>query len=143
MKMGPWLISPVLFVAACCLPALEFNIPQGGEGCYMGGTILAVGWSGIFAGVFGWYANPFWLLGLVLVLVRQRWFAAAAGTAAIAIGCTTISMFGQALPTENQMTLVRLLPGFYIWMASLVSLPVLAMTREPALRQAPTEPRAQ
>jgi hypothetical protein len=131
MKISPLLISPVLFLVACCIPALEFSNTQGGPDVMWGGNILAVGWSGIFAGVFGWYANPFWLLGLVLGFVHQRWVAVGAGVLSAAIASTTFLMFGQVLPADegnvNHMTLIRLLPGFYVWMASLAAVPVLAL----------------
>jgi len=89
-------------------------------------NLLAVGWSGIFAGVVGWYANPFWVLGLVLGFMGKPKLAAAAGWLAVAIGFTTSSVIGKTLPADEgdvtHMTLVRILPGCYVWLASLGTL---------------------
>ncbi len=121
----------VLFVVACCLPALEFSKGQGGKDVLWGGNVLAVGWSGIFAGVVGWYANPIWVAGLVLVLLGRPKLAAVAGLLALTIGCTTFTLFGKDLPADeggvNHMALTRTLAGCYVWMASLASLPVAAL----------------
>lgn len=62
---SPVLVSVALYVAACCLPALEFRNTTNADDVMWGLRALAVGWSGIFAGVMAWYANPFWLLGNV------------------------------------------------------------------------------
>ncbi len=101
------LASVLLFVVACCLPALEFKNSSNAIDVMLGARALAVGWSGVFAAVTGWYANPFWLLGLAL------------------------AVFGRSkIPGDEgdvtKSTVVQLLPGFYVWMASLVILPVAA-----------------
>jgi len=57
--------------------------------------------------------------------------AVIAGCIAIAIACTTFSIIGRELPGDEsnvtKTTLVRLLPGCYVWFASLVSLPIAAL----------------
>jgi hypothetical protein len=124
-------ISVALFVVACCLPALEFSKSQGVKDLLLGGQVLGVGWSGIFAGVFGWYANPFWVLGLVMGFLGKPKWAAIAGIVALAIGCTTFTLFGKSLPADeggtNQMTLTRTLIGCYVWLASLATLPLVML----------------
>lgn len=124
----------VLFAIACCLPALEFSRSAGGTDTQWGANILAVGWSGIFAGVTAWYANPVWLLALVLAWFRKPTLAAVAGLVPIGIAATTFSLFGQVLPADegnvNHMTLIRLLPGCYVWMASLAVLPLVVFFRK-------------
>ncbi len=120
----------VLYLIACCLPALEFKNSDKPNDIMFGLRALAVGWSGIFAGVMAWYANPFWMLGLILALLRKPVFAAVAGVIAIAIALTTFSVIGRELPGDEggvtKTTVIRLLPGFYVWIASLVALPVTA-----------------
>jgi hypothetical protein len=121
--------SVVLFVAACCIPALQFNKSQGGDDMMLGANVLGVGWSGIFAGVYAWYANPVWLLGLIMGLVGKPRVAAICGLAALAIGFTTFAVIGKMLPADeggsNQMTLVKTLAGCYVWLASLAALPLV------------------
>jgi len=123
-------LSIALFAAACLLPALEFQQSHGTD-VQWGANILAVGWSGIFAGVLAWYANPFWVLGLVLGLRGKPKPAAIAGLVALAIGCSTFTLFGKVLPADegnvNHMTLVRTLAGCYCWLASLATLPLVAI----------------
>ncbi len=46
-------------VTACCLPALEFRNTRSPHDVMWGANAHATGWSGIFAGVFAWYANLF------------------------------------------------------------------------------------
>jgi hypothetical protein len=123
--------SVVLFAIACCLPALEFNKSGDAKDVLIGINVLAVGWSGIFAGVFGWYANPVALLALGLGFFGKPKWAAIAGLVALLVGCTTFSMFGRDLPADeggvNHMTLSRTLAGCYVWLASLAVLPLLVL----------------
>ncbi len=128
MKIVP-IASASIFLVACCLPALEFN-KENASDVLSGASVLGVGWSGIFAGVFGWYANPIWLLGVVMAFLNKPKLAAIAAIVAFAVGCTTFTMFGRVLPADEgnvtHMTLVRLLPGAYLWLASLLA-PALAL----------------
>jgi hypothetical protein len=132
MKLG-LLLSLILFVAACCTPALEFRHSSGPNTAMWGAAVLGVGWSGIFAGVVAWYANPFWLLGMVLAVFRQRKVGVAAGIIAAIIASTTFFVIGRELPADEgdvtHMAIVRLLPGCYCWLASLVTLPVAALVQ--------------
>jgi hypothetical protein len=123
------LASVILFVVACCIPALHFNKTQGGDDMMLGASVLGVGWSGIFAGVYAWYANPIWLLGLIMGFVGKPKFAAILGLVALVIGFTTFMVIGKMLPADeggsNQMTLVKTLAGCYVWLASLAALPLV------------------
>jgi hypothetical protein len=125
------ILSVVLFVVACCLPALEFKMSQGPNDVMLGLRALAVGWSGLFAGIMSWYANPFWLLSLVLFFFRKPTWGMAAAVIAIALASSTFGIVGRELPGDEgnvtRMTVIRLLPGCYLWMASLVMLPVAAL----------------
>ncbi|HLK65148.1 MAG TPA: hypothetical protein VKU19_17015 [Bryobacteraceae bacterium] len=127
MKIG-LLVSIALFVLACALPALEFWHSQGPHTTMWGAQVLAVGWSGFFAGVLGWFANPFWLAGLIFGFFRKPIPTAAMGVVAIAIACTTFGVVGRELPGDEgdvtKQAIVRLLPGYYAWLASMAALPV-------------------
>ena len=130
MKVAP-IVSGVLFAIACSLPALEFTKTQNGREAMMGLNVLAVGWSGIFAGVVAWYANPVWLAGLILAFAGKPRLAAVAGIVALLIGCTTFTLFGKDLPADEggvtHMAITRVLIGCYFWLASLATLPVLVL----------------
>jgi len=127
------LVSLVLFAIACCLPALEFKHSNGPNDAMWGAGALLMGCLGIFAGIGAWYANPFCFIGMVLGFFRKGVLAAIAGIIAIAIAANTFSVLGRVLPADegdvNHMTVVRLLPGCYVWMASLVVLPLAALFR--------------
>jgi hypothetical protein len=122
--------SIILYAVACCLPALEFKNSNSAPDIMFGLRALVVGWSGIFAGVFGWYANPLWVFALFFCLLRKPGFGAVFAVAALAIALTTFGVVGQELPGDEgnvtRTTVVALLPGFYVWLASLC-VPLLAV----------------
>lgn len=129
MKSGLW-ISLGLYAVACCLPALEWRKDHSANDVMLGLRALAVGWSGIFAGVLAWYANPLWLLGLLLATLRKPTAATIAGIVAIGIACTVFQDLGRELPGDEggvtKTAMIRVLPGCYVWLASLVLLPLAA-----------------
>ena len=130
-----YILSILLFVAACCLPALEFrSVETGAPDVMFGARALVVGWSGIFAVVMGWYANPFWLVGVILAAFKKPTMSAAAGLIALAISCSVFFDLGRELPgDEGNVThtrIARVLPGCYVWMASMAVLPILAFVRK-------------
>ena len=114
--MNAVLIASVAFFAiACCLPALDFRKSDGSHDVMFGLRALAVGWSGLFAGVMAWYANPVWLLGVNLAYVRKPIPAVLLGLIAMGIATATFSVVGRELPADEgnvvKMTVVELLPG--------------------------------
>jgi hypothetical protein len=128
------IISLVLFTGACCLPALEFRNSNKPNDVMFGLRALAVGWSGVFAGVFAWYANPCWVLSLTLGFFRRPMLATLFGVFAILIAASTFSIVGRELPGDEgnvtRTAVIRLLPGFYLWMASMIILPFAAFFRD-------------
>ena len=131
------MVSLLLYALACCLPALEFQKGLTPESKW-GAEVLAIGWSGIFAGVFGWYANPFWALGLLCAQIQKPIPAAIAGAISLAIGCTTFWIIGRVLPGDEggvtTVTVTRLLPGCYVWLASLAAIPLAAIVHSSTKR---------
>jgi hypothetical protein len=126
--------SLFLFLVACCLPAVMFKSNTGVIDVMLGLRALVVGWSGIFAGVIAWYANLFWLLGGVLTWLRKPLPGILLGLIAIAIAYSTFALVGRELPGDEgnvtRNTVVKLLPGCYVWMASLVLLPIAALIQK-------------
>ena len=119
------LLSVGAYVIACCLPALEWrNTGRPPEREIMLGLrALAVGWSGIFAGVVAWFANPLWLLALCLVFFQKPWLGSIAGTIALLIALTVFSVVGRELPGDEgnvtKTTIVSVWPGAYVWFVSI------------------------
>ncbi|MBZ5601407.1 MAG: hypothetical protein LAO79_03790 [Acidobacteriia bacterium] len=120
------LIPVALFALACALPALHWS----DNDTMFGLRALAVGWSGIFAGVFAWYANFFWTLALVLILIKRPTPALVAGLIAVAVAVTLFRDMNRELPGDEggvtKIAITQLLPGCYVWFASLASVPLLA-----------------
>jgi hypothetical protein len=125
------ILSVVAYIVACCLPALEWKndnkMPE--HDIMLGLRALAVGWSGIFAGIVAWFANPIWLLALCLAFFRKAWLGSIAGTIALLIALTVFNVVGRELPgDEGNVTktrIVAVLPGAYVWFAS-IGLSILA-----------------
>ncbi len=131
MKKNPLLAPLALFVLACCLPALQ--MAKDNEVSF-GVHALGMGWLGLFAGVFGWYANPLWALGVICSAFRKRIPAILFGLLALPIALTVFNDIGRELPGDEgnvtKTAIVRLLPGAYLWFASLVALPIAAFFRK-------------
>ncbi|MFO0983624.1 MAG: hypothetical protein U1E76_18165 [Planctomycetota bacterium] len=127
--------SLVLFVIACSLPVLELKQSNGTRDVMLGLRALAVGWSGVFAGVLAWYANPVWLIGVIMGGLRKPIAVAVSGIVALAIASTTFSLIGRELPADEgnvtKMTVIRILPGCYVWLASIAVLPLAALFCRP------------
>ena len=106
--------SIALFVIACCLPALEFRHSEKGIDDMWGANALAVGWSGIFAGIVAWYANPIWFFGLIFGVLGKRNITVGLGVVSILLALTTFAIIGRELPADEgnvtHMTLIALLP---------------------------------
>lgn len=125
--------SLLLYGIACCLPVLELRHSNGTTDVMLGLRALAIGWSGFFANVHGWFANPLWLTGVVLAFGRKPLPATLAGLAALAVAATTFLALGRELPADEgnvtKMTIVRVLPGAYVWMSSMLLLAVTLALR--------------
>ena len=131
MKRWPLLTPVAIFAVACFLPAIDFRYTNGTHDPMWGFSAALTGWSGIFVGIHTWFANPLWLLGLILAFFRKRIAAVALGLLTIPIALTTYSVLGRELPADegnvNHMTAMRLLPAFYVWIAALASMPLAAL----------------
>lgn len=132
MKKNPLLAPLALFVLACCVPALQ--MAKNNEISF-GIHAFAMGWLGLFAGVFAWYANPLWALGVIFCAFRKRIPSIVCGLLALPIALTVFTDIGRELPGDEgnvtKTAIVRLLPGAYLWLASLVALPIAAFLRPP------------
>lgn len=120
-------ISVVLFILACGLPALEFKKNTGAVEVTSGGAALALGWLGLFCGIYAWCANFVWLYAIVVGFLGKAERCSLAGIVALAIGLTVFLAIGREIPGDEanvtRMALVRLLPGCCVWLASLAVLP--------------------
>lgn len=140
MKIWP-LASIGCYVLACCLPALEWTYSNKPPEAELGIHSLAIGWLGILAGVVSWYANPFWLTSVILLTFRKWGLAIGFGALSCVLALSTFLYVGDKLPgDEGGVTtaiITRLLPGAYVWLASLIIVPIGAAVARDAARRNP------
>jgi hypothetical protein len=118
-------ISLLLYGVACAAPALVF-LGNGGSEAWPGYRVLFLGWLGALIGQFAWYANPLFFFGIITFLFR-KWIATI-----VLIGLTllmaanTFLLFIQEVPADeagvNVLTLETLHVGFYLWVASILTI---------------------
>lgn len=133
-KSYPWLrISFLLFVIACCSPALELttttreHTPVTHLNMW-GFQLLLRGFMGIFFGIIAWFANPLWVVALLLVSFKWVKAALAVSLASLVIAFTTFLAIGKDLGVWQSDIYHQhpsaLLPGCFLWMASLAVVPL-------------------
>ena len=131
----PWLqISILLYLIACCCPALELQTMTGqplttvGRVSMYGFQILLKGFLGIFWGIIAWFANPLWVLALLLVFFKRVKAALVVSLVSLAIAFTSFLAIGKDLATWKSdvyhQVIGDLLPGCFLWMASLAGVPL-------------------
>ena len=124
--------SMALYALSLALPALSLGHPAmrdvglgAGERGYV---IMATGWAGVLFAQFGWFANAFWATGLIY-LSRRRWNAAAlAATLGALLAANTFTLYRTGVPSDSGRShATAVLPGFWVWWASLWVLAVGAI----------------
>ncbi|HEV7555002.1 MAG TPA: hypothetical protein VGO00_06105, partial [Kofleriaceae bacterium] len=112
--------SALLFTASLFVPAIRLaNIPfrESTPETYSGIQCLVYGWMVIF----GWIANPFLLIAVIL-------FAARVPRAALVFGCLAACAAATApfAFVVWQIDLLRLDVGYWLWLASIVAFSLAA-----------------
>lgn len=124
-------ICLALFLIACASPALTFRRSSGDMEEWPGFQALVVGWLGLLFKQIAWYANPVMVLSLVFLLFRRWLTAMIIALVALAIAANTLLLFSRDLPADEgnviKLRLERLSPGFYFWLASIVTIIVGAI----------------
>jgi len=140
-KSYPWLrISLLLYVIACCSPALELtltttrqNLTPVTHETLWGVQLLLRGFMGIFFGIIAWFANPLWAVALLLVSFKWVKTALAVSLGSLVIAFTTFLAIGKDLAVWESdiyhQRLSALLPGCFLWMASLAVVPLACWLR--------------
>jgi len=139
-KAYPWLrISLLLYLAACCSPALLFttvardSLTPVTHDTMWGFQVLLKGYLGIVLGIIAWYANPLWLAALLLA--RFQWLKAAfaVALASLVVALTTFLAIGKDLAVwasdQYHQHLSAPLPGCFLWIASLAAVPLACWLR--------------
>jgi hypothetical protein len=136
-KSYPWLpISLLLYVIACCSPALELTTtttqaqlaPVAHETMW-GYQVLRSGYMGLSFGIIAWLANPLWAVALVLVAFKWVKVALAVSLASLVISLTTFLAIGKDLAVWKSdiyhQHVSAMLFGSFLWMASLALVPLV------------------
>lgn len=110
--------SLFFYLIACVTPAMVLA-----KGIWRGYEVLIMGWMGFFLGQWAWFANPFWLLSLLLVFFRRWILTFIVGGFALLIAFDAFSFVGKTIPLDeanvNTTVFLRYDFGFYFWLASL------------------------
>ena len=140
-KSYPWLrISLLLYVIACCSPALELTATTTREHLtpvthetMWGFQLLLRGYMGIFFGIIAWFANPLWVAALLLASSKWVKAALAVSVASLAIAFTSFLAIGKDLAVWESDIYHQhpsaLLPGCFLWIASLAVVPLACWLR--------------
>ncbi|HSH95163.1 MAG TPA: hypothetical protein VK968_13510, partial [Roseimicrobium sp.] len=117
-----WLIprlSIAIYFVACLVPALGFD-----KRTWSGFEALFMGSIGILTGQFAALANPLLFAAWPLLGLGRLGWGRLCCVAALALAATTFTVFSQDVPMDeagvNHMRLQHLLPGFYLWITSML-----------------------
>ena len=145
-KSYPWLqISVASYLLACCIPTLELtttspeNLIPVTHAKMWGFQLLLRGFMGVFMGTIGWFANPLWVIALLLVFFKRVKAALAVSLLSVAIALSSITVIGKDLavwesdPYHQRVS--ALLLGFYVWIVSLALVPVACWLKMKGSRQ--------
>ncbi len=121
--------SVVLFLVACALPALAFKRDSGLSEQTSGLSALTMGWLALKPPQVGWLANVFVVIAWIATLARAPVLARIAALLAVLAGLSSLMLFRDPAPagSTGQMWLMDLLPGFYVWIVSLLDALIAAM----------------
>jgi|GEM_PF-2046041 len=118
-------ISGALFAFACACPALTFKRNGRELDAWTGLSLLKAGWIVILSGQIAWYANVVTVLSLIFLLCRRWLTAMVIAQVALGIAANALLLFWRDIPADasgnNTMWLAHLGPGFYFWVASMVT----------------------
>jgi hypothetical protein len=131
-----------LFAMSLALPALGFQIVGGALETERGWEALFTGWCALFVGNLGWLANVVYVPGLGVLAAGAHRVALGFGTVAALLALHSLRLLGVDLPADEggvrHMILTGLGPGFYVWLAAILFLPLVAARG--AWRRVPVDP---
>ncbi len=92
--------------------------------------ILFWGWMGVFVGVFGWFANVFYALAILLFLLGKKKFAFVISILGALVAFDSFRLrymyYGDAsgTPFQSAYDITGYGVGFYFWMIAMLLLPI-------------------
>ncbi len=113
-----WAVALVLYCVSLAIPGL--HLADGTR--EFGWVILVFGWVvGILIAELAWFANPVFLIGIILLSSGQKRSAGLLGLAALVLGALSYRARSWT-STEGVTEIVALGAGFYVWMLAFVIL---------------------
>ena len=133
MPRWPIIIASVaMFVGSLFLPGLGFDPVSPGT-TWPGWALLLGGWLGIFSCCPAWFANPLYLIGLLVLALDKPagHLARLCLLAAPVVGASVVIMVIRGVPSDesgipDHWTHAHLKSGFYLWMTALAIAAVAA-----------------
>ena len=89
---------------------------------FSGFDLLVQGWQGASRGVFAWYANPLFVLAVVLGAMNRLRLAGAASGIAMVLGLTSFAMEAALRNSMEAVPPMTLRAGFYLWLCALAAM---------------------
>ena len=111
-------VAGIVLAAVLFLSSLGFNtliLSQGDSSFLIGFVCLLFGFSYV-----AWFANPLFLLSVVLLLLNRSGMALATSAASVILATTTFLIHKAPFNEAGHMAdVVGYGPGFYLWIASM------------------------
>jgi hypothetical protein len=107
-------LSLCAYLYALLLPALLFQQ----HNALMGSHILAWGWWGLFMWQFSWLANPAFIIGVVMFLLKNSQYSKIASGAALGLGFTSYLAKEWWFTEANGTPITGFGSGYYVWLLS-------------------------
>lgn len=107
----------LVWLLSLALPAVDVR----GGPTFSGLDLLLRGWEGASRGVFAWFANPLFIVGLVLALARRERAGLVVSALALVLGLSSFAAEA-VLRRVQPVPDLTLLAGFYVWLAALAAL---------------------
>lgn len=124
VRLGLIGASIAIYALACALPAATL---VGEDVTVQRGLGLALlGWLAVTLGQYGWFANLFWIVGMLLALFRRYLGAAITVACGMLLALQTLTILGREVPLDtsgsNNAIVQQLNSGFYLWLLSMLVL---------------------
>jgi hypothetical protein len=130
-RLGVVGASLLVHFASWMAPALQFDVTSGGPWIPRGWEVAFLGVQALLVGNVGWLANVLYAPSLIAALLAWWRTAAMCAAVAVLVGFHSLALIGQEVPADegnvNQMVLVHLRAGFYLWMSSMVVMVILSL----------------
>jgi hypothetical protein len=122
----------VAWAISLVLPAVRFDNGQ----VLSGAAVLEQGWQAVRIGVVAWYANPLFLLSLVIGCSQWLRTAAVASGAALLLGLSSLAAPLMAGLVGTRLPSLSFELGFYLWLGVIALYFAARMARVCPLRRA-------